>query len=88
MLSNSHSIDQFIVFDPEDPLNASYCRTQKDARDAASSFENPVRVYRVTLGELARDVTDEFMTDDEAEDDRAYADRRFSDARERLERAV
>jgi hypothetical protein len=61
--------DTFIVFDIEDRFNASVCLGEAEAREIIDQFgAGPsIRVHRITLGEMARDVTADFLGEDAAD---------------------
>jgi hypothetical protein len=59
------STDTYLVFEGADKLNASVC-TGDMVHEIISQFDSP-RVWRVTLDEFSRDVTDQFV--DEPEDE-------------------
>jgi hypothetical protein len=62
------TLDTYLVFDAEDPLNASLCRGEAETREIIDQFDCTagLQVLRVTLGELTRDVTADFLPDDDA----------------------
>lgn len=59
--------DTFLVFDAEDPLHASLCRGEAEVREIIDQFgcTAGLQVLRITMGELVRDVTADFLTEDE-----------------------
>jgi hypothetical protein len=63
---NAHT-DTFLIYSVEDRLNASVCHGEEEARDIITNFAPaPVRVLRVTEGEICRDVTADFIADEPA----------------------
>lgn len=63
-------MDWYLVFDAAEPQHACLCKGREDATECISWFKAPenLRVHRVTMGELVRDVTEEFAKP-EAEDE-------------------
>lgn len=61
--------DTFLVFDAEDPLHASLCRGEAEVREIIDQFgcTAGLQVLRITMGELVRDVTADFIAEDEAD---------------------
>jgi hypothetical protein len=55
-------METFLVFDPEDPQNASVCFGEVEARKVIDCFGgiDAVHVRRVTLDHISRDVTVDF----------------------------
>lgn len=60
-------MDSFLVFSPEDRFHASLCNGEAETREIINQFACPegLTVIRMTVGEIARDVTDEFITTDD-----------------------
>lgn len=56
-------MDAFLVFETDDRLNASLCMGEEQTRETVAIFKDQrtVRVHRVTLDELVRNVTDDFV---------------------------
>lgn len=63
-------MDSFLIFDPERRFDESLCRDAAEVRATIVGADlKRFRVHRVTLGEIVRDVTDDFMPEEEADDD-------------------
>lgn len=59
--------EHYLVFDGDDWLNASLCLGHDNAVEIVRMFDAP-RVWRVTLDEFCRDVSDEFITPAETDE--------------------
>ena len=59
--------ETYLIFSAEDPLNASVCKGEAATREIIDQFDCTagLQVLRVTMGELCRDVTDDFITDED-----------------------
>ncbi|MDR7035236.1 hypothetical protein [Mesorhizobium sp. BE184] len=57
-------MDTFLIFDVEDRLNASVCIGEAQAREIVGNFGSgaSIRVHRVTMDEMVRDVTEDFVS--------------------------
>jgi hypothetical protein len=63
--------DQYLVFDPEDRLfNSCLCHGEEEAREVVAQFGSTtcLRVRRITEGDLARDVTADFIDDEQPDE--------------------
>jgi len=60
-------MDTFLIFDAEDPLNASVCKGEAETREIIGHFACPtgLQVLRITMGEMVRDVTADFIPDED-----------------------
>ena len=60
--------DTYLVFDPEDRFHACICFGEAEAKEIIGHFDCPagLHVRRITIGEISRDVTSDFIADDEA----------------------
>lgn len=60
-------VETYAVFDPEDRLHGSICHGAEEVREIINQFACPegLTVIRMTVDEIARDVTDEFITTDD-----------------------
>lgn len=69
--AHTRALDTYLVFDAEDPLNASLCRGEEATREIIDQFgcTAGLQVLRVTMGELVRDVTADFLPDEDEPDD-------------------
>ncbi|CAM5419886.1 hypothetical protein ATER59S_02377 [Aquamicrobium terrae] len=78
--------DTFLVFDAEDPLHASLCRGEAEVREIIDQFgcTAGLQVLRITMGELVRDVTADFIGEDEATDSASSAWDRSASRADRL----
>lgn len=68
---DKHFKDEFLVWDPEDRFHACICYGEDEVRETIAQFNEDVkvRVRRITVGELARGATDDFLPPDGDEDD-------------------
>lgn len=68
---DKHFRDEFLVWDPEDRFHACICYGEDEVREIIAQFNEgvAVRVRRTTVGDLARDVTADFMPPDGDEND-------------------
>lgn len=59
-------MDHFLVFSAEDPLHASLCRGEAEVREITDQFgcTAGLQVLRITMGEIVRDVTADFIADE------------------------
>ena len=71
------TLDTFLIFDAEDPLNASVCKGEAETREIIDQFgcTAGLQILRITLGYESRDVTDDFLPPDE---DAADFEREFT----------
>ena len=60
---DKHFKDEFLVWDPEDRSHACICYGEDEVRETIAQFNEDVkvRVRRITVGELARGATDDFL---------------------------
>lgn len=60
-------MDTFLIFEVEDRLNASVCHGEVEAREIVGNFGHraSIRVHRITMDELVRDVTADFVDEDD-----------------------
>jgi len=61
------TLDTFLIFDAEDPLNASVCKGEAETREIIDQFgcTAGLQILRITMGEVTRDVTADFITDED-----------------------
>ncbi len=66
-LPRSFPADAFCIFDPEDRYHAQLCYGEADAREIISGIKNTsgIRVHRITLDEISRDVTADFFPEED-----------------------
>lgn len=78
--------DTFVVMD-SDHHDAVVCQDREAVSAAIDMLHHPVTVLRITLDELCRDVTDEFVmpVPEPREDKWSRADRRHQEAMEAAE---
>ena len=86
MSATALSTDTYLVFEGDDRLNASVC-SGDSVHEIIAQFDSP-RVWRITLDEFSRDVTEQFVPEPEADewantsyDRAASAADRFNDMR-------
>lgn len=68
---NAKALEQYLVFDPEDRFHASFCNGEEETREIIAQFDCPegLQVWRITIGEISRDVTDEFISSEDEDAD-------------------
>ncbi len=68
---DKHFKDEFLVWDPEDRFHACICYGEDEVRETIAQFNEDVkvRVRRITVGELARGATDDFLPPEDDADD-------------------
>lgn len=76
------STDTYLVFEGDDRLNASVCSGDM-VHEIVSQFDSP-RVWRITLDEFSRDVTEQFVPEPEADEWAGTSHDRAASAADRL----